>query len=254
MISYIPFIGNALLTCPDGWDSIVVMHQMDLHNSENTVSAFNKGVYTVGAKGAGCLYQLLSAFKLKISTPVTPDGGVYEKIDGTDTYKYPNLAEFMTSRFPSEITFDYSNRTSGRCFVLSGHFHFDDAWIVQEGSGGQSYAWGYNGKEYGYYYESEHPERLNEILSTAVMNIQIDRACIIDQGDTEKKDAAGDKRWPYAVSFPNDRNTVSNPTEDDVVRFGTTTEVLFDIVTITSDNKIVCTRIGGGDDRTFELP
>ena len=48
---------------------------------------------------------------------------------------------------------------------------------------------------------------------------------------------------PYASSYPNDISSSSEPTEQ---RLGTIKEVLFDVVTITPDNKVVCTRFGAG--------
>ena len=234
MISYIPFIGNALETCPDGWDVVAVMHQMSTSGSTSGNIAFDNGVYSTFRKGIGCLYSLFSAFKLRTSVTITEDGSITSDVN-------PIMYNMMHTRIGNGgVTYNYSNRTSGRCFMISGHFHFDDAWIVQN-ERDISQSWYYGGKEYG---------QLETILPNAILHIQTDRAVVVDQGGN----GIYNPKWPHAYSYPNDKNIVADPKEEDVVRFGTVTEVLFDVVTITDDNKVVCTRIGGGSDRIYDLP
>lgn len=237
IISYITFIGNALMTCPDQWDVVVVMHQMDMVKSStgqlppyDWKYIFENGEYKVSRRGLAELYELLSAFKMGTSVTIDEDGSVR-------SVSKPYLYSIMHSRIGNGVTFDFSNRTSGGCFCISGHFHHDDAWIVQRG--GYLQSWG-GGKEYDYI-------KNEELFANAILHIQTDRACLYDRGSAG---AGGvNNNWPNAYSFPNNGNG-----ECQEVRRETKNEVLFDVVTITLDNKVVCTRIGAGKDREYLLP
>lgn len=271
--AYITFIGEALQSAPDGWDAVVVMHQLApsgnfyiwfpnqgwerisrngsadaydssktyqvdevcniLGDSENSykslaVQTGNFPAYQdevelspVTHTSIGDLYSLLSAFKKHTTATVRGDGSITQAAR-------PVLYAFMNERIGNGVTFDFTNRTSGRAFTLSGHFHMDDAWVIQNS---QSSVWRYKGKEYGQW---------DTILDNSILAIQTDRATINDQGSM-----AGSAKAPNGVSYPNNNAEV---------RIGTKNEVLFDIVTITPDNKVVCTRIGAGSDRIYDIP
>lgn len=214
---YITFIGNALLNCPDNWDVVVVMHQMTTQITDGVATFLLRSYYD--------FYAMLSAFKNKTSVTV------YRVGDGEYGNK-PFFKSIVESRIGSAgATFNFGNRTGGRIFCISGHFHFDDAWIIQNPN--TASVWNYQGKEYGQW---------DEILPNAILHIQLDRACLYDKGTIVS-------RWPHAVTYPNNGTGTG-----EVQRVGTKDEVLFDIITITNDNKIICTRIGGGNDRIFNIP
>ena len=104
--------------------------------------------------------------------------------------------------------------------------------IVQKQNASSS-PWYYVGTEYGY---------TETIYDNAILVISVDRGTVYDKG------------WfvdgfPHMVSYP-----AQGTGEGEEQRLGTKNEVLFDVITITPDNRIVCTRIGAGDDITYNLP
>lgn len=216
LIGYNAFIGKALQSTPDGYDVVLVMHQL----LPETSFKDNAEITDMPQKGIGNLFDMAAAFKNKTTITITGDS--------TPQSSKPVLYALMRGTIGDGVTFDFSNRTAGRVFIISGHFHMDDAWIFQNSN---SSPWYYAGKEYGQW---------NTLLNNAILAIQTDRATINDQGSM-----AGSAKAPNAVSYPN--NTAET-------RIGTKNEVLFDVVTITPNNKVVCTRIGAGNDRTYDLP
>lgn len=228
--AYITFIGNALLTCPDGWDVVIVLHQLVQSEWINS-----SAVMSFGLRSYYDLYAMLSAFKNKISVNVV-------RVGDTEYGNKPFLKSIVESRIPSAgTTFNFSNRTSGRCIAISGHYHFDDAWIIQNPS--PSSVWNYRGKEYGEW---------DTILNDAILSIQLDRACIYEKSTWTNPENPNHSKVPNAVSFANQDNNAEAGTDGE--RFGTVKEVLFDVVTITPDNKVICTRIGAGSDREYNIP
>jgi len=228
--AYITFIGNALLTCPDGWDAVIVLHQI-----VNETWINSSAVMSFGLRSYYDLYAMLSAFKNKTSVTVV-------RVGDNEYGNKPFLKSIVESRIPSAgATFNFSNRTSGRCITISGHYHFDDAWIIQNPD--TSSVWNYRGKEYGEW---------DTILNDAILSIQLDRACIYEKGSWTNPENPNHSKAPNAVSFANQDDNAEAGTDGE--RFGTVKEVLFDVVTITPDNKVVCTRIGAGSDRTYDLP
>ena len=216
LIGYNAFIGKALQTAPDGYDVVIVMHQL----LPETSFTDNAEITQIPQKGIGNVFGMAAAFKNKATITITGDS--------TSQSSRPVLYALMRGTIGDGVTFDFSNRTAGRIFIISGHFHMDDAWIFQNSG---SSPWYYAGKEYGQW---------DTLLNNAILAIQTDRATINDKGSW-----AGGNKAPHATTAPN--NT-------DEQRIGTKNEVLFDVVTITPDNKVVCTRIGAGNDRTYDLP
>lgn len=216
LIGYNAFIGKALQTTPNGYDVVIVMHQL----LPETSFTDNAEITIMPQKGIGNVFDMAAAFKNKATITITGDS--------TSQSSRPVLYALMRGTIGDGVTFDFSNRIAGRIFIISGHFHMDDAWIFQN-SGSSS--WYYAGKEYGQW---------DTLLNNAILAIQTDRATINDKGSW-----AGGNKAPHATTAPN--NT-------DEQRIGTKNEVLFDVVTITLDNKVVCTRIGAGNDRTYNLP
>lgn len=216
LIGYLTFIAEAMQTTPDGWDVVVVFHQLfGTFGDDGVLSA-------VTSSATRLLYQLIYGFKNHTSVSISIDRSA-------DVADRPILYGLMKNRIGAGKIYDFTDRTSGRIFTISGHFHMDDAWVIQTNNLGTGST--YKGKEYGEW---------DTILTNSVLAIQVDRAQL-----NHKSSMAGTVNAPNAVTYEN------NSTKQ---RLGTTNEVLFDVVTITPDNKVVCTRIGAGNDREYELP
>jgi hypothetical protein len=111
-------------------------------------------------------------------------------------------------------TYDFSNANSaGKIFFVNGHYHVDGQYILQKDD---------NDVIASYWYDDSLT-----INSDGILFVRTDRDCYDSLGrNVEGKDHTWEK------------------TE------GTTTEQLFDVVTIL-DDKILFTRFGPGDDREF---
>ena len=231
-MGYATFVASALLNAPDGYDIVIIVHQLA------SESQFTSSAVINGFQDMGILYALLAAFKQHTSFVVKEDTSITES-------NAPVLYALMHTRIGSNgITYDFSNIVNKRAFVISGHFHFDDAWIVQNGTEHPEYTSRYKGKEYDSPWET--------IANDAILAIQVDRACLYDKGTWTNPDNPNHSKAPNSVSFANQDNSAEAGTDGE--RFGTVKEVLFDVVTITPDNKVVCTRIGAGSDREYNIP
>jgi hypothetical protein len=231
LIGYITFVANAVKNTPNGYDIVVVIHQM---TAENKISS---EAVASPAGSMGNLYGLLAAYKQRTSFKISEN-----TTDVTESGT-PILYALMHNRIGSSgITYDFSENTPGRVFMLSGHFHFDDAWVIQN-SVNPAYLSRYYGKEYGEW---------DTVLNNAILSIQLDRACLYGQSSWVSPESANHSKAPNAVSFANQDNSAEAGTDGE--RVGTVKEVLFDVVTITPDNKVVCTRIGAGSDREYNIP
>ena len=235
LTGYITFVGSALQSTPKDYDVVIVMHQM--LREEYFANGQTTGI---GVRPVGDLYNMLAAFKNHTSVTVFGDldENPYKTTKPVLYALQENRMEYHTDTseqgFHYEKTFDFSNRSAGRVFVITGHFHIDDAWIMQREDPTSS-VWNFRAKEYGQW---------DTVTSDATLVIMTDRTTMLGKGLWAESTEA-----PHSTSYPDNGNEAGQE-----VRVGTKNEVLFDVVTLTPDGRVVCTRIGAGSDRGFYLP
>lgn len=202
------FFVDALKSVPKDYDVVVVGHE----------------IVDTGAFWTKVFYKVLAAYKNKQSVSV--DFRI-----NNDT-NHPAVSPIVRSTFDSTslngLTVDMTrNVGSGRVFCLSGHVHYDRAQIKK------------------YVSDSDAIDVSNFPLSTSstpqsltysdnsILHIKCDRSCATQRSSSNWESYVG------AYSYPN-----QGTGEGDVQRIGNVTEVLFDVVTITPDNRVVLTRFG----------
>ena len=202
------FFVDSLKSVPNGYDVVVVGHE----------------IVNAGGFWNLVFYKVLAAYKNKQSVSV--DFRI-----NNDT-GHPAVSPIVRRTFDSSslngLTVDMSNNVgSGRVLVLSGHTHYDIAQIKK------------------YVSDSDAIDVSNFPLSTSetpqsmtyednsILHIRCDRCCATQRSSSNWENITG------AYSYPN-----QGTGEGDVQRLGNVTEVLFDVVTITADNRVVLTRFG----------
>lgn len=202
------FFVEALKTVPQGYDVVVIGHWII------NAGHFWKRVF----------YKTLALYKNKASGSVnfTPNG-------------HSNVTPIVARTFdlkdsdPLTIAVDFTDSIgSGRVFCISGHTHYDRATIKK------------------YVSESDSAEATPFPLTTnatpqslvytdgSILHIVCDRCCGIGQGSAYINGTVTE-----CYSYPNNGTGVGEE-----VRIGTINEVLFDVVTLTPDNRVVLTRFG----------
>ena len=201
------FFVDALKSVPKDYDVVVVGHE----------------IVDTGAFWTKVFYKVLAAYKNKQSVSV--DFRI-----NNDT-NHPAVSPIVRSTFDSGtlngLTVDMTrNVGSGRVFCISGHVHYDRAQIKK------------------YVSDSDAIDVTSFPLSTSstpqsmaysdnsILHIKCDRCCATQRGSSWEN-------YTGAYSYPN-----QGTGEGDVQRLGNVTEVLFDVVTITDDNRVVLTRFG----------
>lgn len=207
------FMLDAMKSVPADYDLVVVGHWL-VNNG-----AFWKRVF----------YKMCAAYKNKASV----------NVDFTPlTYHHPAVEPIVLKTFDnpgslSSIPVDFSsNPGSGRIFVLGGHIHYDRAMV-------KAYVSDNDDIIITAFPLSVSPTPQSMVYgANDVLVIVFDRCCAIGRSNTTLS---------TAYSYPNDASYT--PVEDGgVVRLGTIKEVLFDVVTITDDNRVVVTRFGAEGD------
>lgn len=152
---------------------------------------------------------------------VTSD--VVERSSDIITYGHnsPILSALLPEYTSPIFNISIGKKVSGRIFTLSGHYHADNVFICEStsniGEGGQVSTRAYSlNSQY-----IEPSQRKNDAILEIIT-------------DTD------------SFNIGSGENGVSNPKERDTI-----TEQCFDVVTITDDNHVVCTRFGAGSDRNY---
>ncbi len=161
------------------------------------------------------MVKLLNAFKNRTSVSVNMRG-----TNTTETTKTLTLLLSGQSSSASR-TFDFSSSNhTGRVIIVGGHYHKDRIFQFQYNTDWQLAR---------LYPEPETPPTLMEqgILYVAVNTDNATR-----------------------LQSPRDVTNEGRPTSPT----GTIYEICFDVITLTDDNKLVCTRFGWGDDREVDIP
>lgn len=202
------FFVNALKSVPNGYDVVVVGHE----------------IVDTGAFWTKVFYKILAAYKNKQSISV--DFRI-----NNDT-GHPAVSPIVRRTFDSStlngLAVDMSrNVGSGRVFCISGHIHYDRAQIKKYVSDGDAI----NVENFPLS-TSDVPQSLT-YSPNSILHIKCDRCCATQRSSANWESLVG------AYSYPN-----QGTGEGDVQRLGNVTEVLFDVVTITDDNRVVLTRFG----------
>lgn len=202
------FFVDALKSVPKDYDVVVVGHE----------------IVDTGAFWTKVFYKVLAAYKNKQSVSV--DFRI-----NNDT-NHPAVSPIVRSTFDSGtlngLTIDMTrNVGSGRVFCLSGHVHYDRAQIKKYVS--DSDAIDVSSFPLS---TSNTPQSLT-YSENSILHIKCDRCCATQRSSADWENYTG------AYSYPN-----QGTGEGEVQRIGNVTEVLFDVVTITPDNRVVLTRFG----------
>lgn len=221
------FVADALTSTKEGYDVVVVGHEIDSYSVEGASSA---------------IMGLISAYKNK-GTAAIKNSPAY------NTKALPQALFIALTGIPfnTSITIDFSNRVgSGRVLCISGHWHINRAALVTP-SGNN------DGKWNNIFLNPSSPISQSEINNAAILSIITDRATAGGRANTVYPPEQ------YAVTYPDDVKANDGVVVPGVYeqRVGTVNEVLFDVVTITDDNMVYVTRFGGGgseNDRVFTLP
>lgn len=113
------FVAKALMTMPEGYDAVIVGHQM----------GFYKGDRKVGTDIAGLrqMMEVVSAYGMSSSVKVTPEG--------VSLGKYPLMKALWDEAQKHE--YDFSSVTDpGKVVMLGGHFHCDMFWLASPSKDG----------------------------------------------------------------------------------------------------------------------
>lgn len=203
------FMLEAMKTIPSDYDLVVVGHWL-VNNG-----AFWKKVF----------YKLCAAYKNKASvtvdfTPLTYHHPAVEPIV-LKTFDNPNSLSGITVNFTD-------NPGSGRIFVVGGHVHYDRAMV-------KAYVSDNDDITITAFPLSTDPTAQSMVYGVNdVLVIVFDRSCAIGKSNSTLE---------TIYSYPNDAS-YTPVAEGGVERMGTIKEVLFDVVTITDDNRVVITRFG----------
>lgn len=230
-LCYLDWIHEAFSSCPDDYDIVLITHQAH-YTFENGGDVSITGLFFNN------LVLMINALKNKTSHYFSKPQFYAPSSSGSISGIIKDFFQLrcQNTNSPLERTYDYSQSNwHGRIFFIGGHYHYDDAHLIK--SSGVSTdpqdirPLAYAGTEY-----DNNPAT----DSSSILLIEFDRCCGHGQSLT-----AGNSEKPHAVSYPNNQ---------DETRIGTTNEVLFDVVTITNDNKVVCTRFGAGNNRQYDIP
>ena len=203
------FMLEAMKTIPSGYDLVVVGHWL-VNNG-----AFWKKVF----------YKMCAAYKNKASitvdfTPLTYHHPAVEPIV-LKTFDNPNSLSGITVNFSD-------NPGSGRIFVVGGHVHYDRAMVKAYVSDNDDIT------ITAFPLSTDPTPQTMEYGVNDVLVIVFDRSCAIGKSNSTLE---------TIYSYPNDAS-YTPVAEGGVERMGTIKEVLFDVVTITDDNRVVITRFG----------
>lgn len=203
------FMLEAMKTIPSGYDLVVVGHWL-VNNG-----AFWKKVF----------YKMCAAYKNKASitvdfTPLTYHHPAVEPIV-LKTFDNPNSLSGITVNFSD-------NPGSGRIFVVGGHVHYDRAMVKAYVSDNDDIT------ITAFPLSTDPTPQSMEYGVNDVLVIVFDRSCAIGKSNSTLE---------TIYSYPNDAS-YTPVAEGGVERMGTIKEVLFDVVTITDDNRVVITRFG----------
>jgi len=113
------FVAKALMTMPEGYDAVIVGHQM----------GFYKGDRKVGTDIAGLrqMMEVVSAYGMSSSVKVTPEG--------VSLGKYPLMKAMWDAARTHEYDFSSVARP-GKVVMLGGHFHIDMFWLASPSKDG----------------------------------------------------------------------------------------------------------------------
>ena len=207
------FMLEAMKTIPSGYDLVVVGHWL-VNNG-----AFWKKVF----------YKMCAAYKNKASitvdfTPLTYHHPAVEPIV-LKTFDNPNSLSGITVNFSD-------NPGSGKIFVVGGHVHYDRAMVKAYVSDNDDITLT------AFPLSTDPTPQSMEYGVNDVLVIVFDRCCAIGRSNSTLE---------TIYSYPNDAS-YTPVAEGGVERMGTIKEVLFDVVTITEDNRVVITRFGAEGD------
>lgn len=204
------FFVEALQTVPMGYDVVVVGHYM----------------ITTGRFWSRVFWKCIAAYKNKQS--ITVDFNISSTSGRTNVPPIVSKTLDNPSSLASVPVSFVRGVGSGRIFCISGHVHYDRTVIrkyVADSSdiGISIFPLSTNGEPQSLTYETN-----------SVLHILVDRCCGIGQGSAYINGSVSE-----CYSYPN-----QGTGEGEMQRIGNITEILFDVVTITSDNRVVLTRFG----------
>ena len=200
------FLVDALMNVPKNYDVVIAAHWIVLKG------AFWKKVF----------YKVLALYKNKSSDIVN---------FVPNTYQHPAVQPIVEKTFdnPStlSLTVDFTkNLGSGRIFCIDGHMHYDRATINEYVSDTE------NPSDDSFPLSTSKSPQSKNYSAASILHITCDRCCAIEQYISPDSNT---------YSYPND---ISIYPDNGIARLGTIKEVLFDVVTITDDNRVVLTRFG----------
>ena len=204
------FFVEALQTVPRGYDVVVVGHYM----------------ITTGRFWSRVFWKCLAAYKNKQSVNV--DFNISSTSGRTNVPPIVSKTLDNPASLASVPVSFVRSIGSGRVFCISGHVHYDRTVIrkyVSDSSdiGISIFPLSTNGEPQSLTYETN-----------SILHILCDRCCGIGQGSAYINGTVSE-----CYSYPN-----QGTGEGEIERIGNITEILFDVVTITDDNRVVLTRFG----------
>ena len=217
------FVVSALQSIPENYDVVIVGHQQSFPDDSTTD-------YSTKHQNASLqLCRIISAYKQKSYLKYFFNKTTSNiKTIGKELYKMllEDANGFRKYAF-------FNSKGSGRIIYIGGHFHADDGVLVSfdETTG---------------YLVHEDYSGENVTNDSTFLTLKFDRCTCAGRSSSYIYN------HPYSYSYPNEGTG-----EGEEQRLGTVNEVLFDVVTITPDNKIVCTRFGAGGasrDRIYDIP
>ena len=171
------------------------------------------------------LYQLIAAYLNAGSISITLRRANTSLTDSAEQDNYGYIHEFWGSSSPTvgkAKTFDFTGVTPCKLFCIGGHYHMDDAFLTRANT---STAANVQSLEYA----------ATTPVAGDILTIFSNRNCWNRRYESDR-----------ATKYPNSMSPE--------MTVDTITEQSFDIVTITEDGRIVCTRVGAGESRTFVFP
>lgn len=204
------FFVEALQTVPTGYDVVVVGHYM----------------ITTGRFWSRVFWKCIAAYKNKQS--ITVDFNISSTSGRTNVPAIVSKTLDNPASLASVPVSFVRGVGSGRIFCISGHVHYDRTVV-------RKYVADNSDIEISIFplSTSGAPQSLT-YETNSVLHILVDRCCGIGQGSAYINGTVSE-----CYSYPN-----QGTGDGEVQRLGNETEILFDVVTITNDNRVVLTRFG----------
>ena len=171
------FVANALKSMPEGYDAVIVGHQM----------GFYKGDRKEGTDIAGLrqMMEVVSAYRTSSKVKISATGAPLSR--------HPFMKAFWKAAGSHE--YDFSSVTGpGKVVMLGGHFHCDLFWLASPSEGGLKVA-------------NADPEKLKTLKKGEVMCFWVNRDVCRGKKEPQMRKGTPSEQSFMAVTFGKDNVT-----------------------------------------------